>query len=175
MSIVFKNTQKDLLKPGFLYGFDRYQVTTHVKYVNGGVLDVKENHFTEEWSKAKLDSITRFLKHTVSEGGVLITANDSDQIVGFACLQPNIFFKEYINLPYFHITRSHRRKGIGKAMFERICEEARKLGAKKLYISSHPSLETQAFYENMGCVLTKRINRQLLSIEPLDIHLEKTL
>ncbi|HSP47281.1 MAG TPA: GNAT family N-acetyltransferase, partial [Clostridiaceae bacterium] len=52
------------------------------------------------------------------------------------------------------------------------CEEARRMGAGKLYISSHSSEETQRFYESVGCVDAKEINPVLLAREPFDIQLE---
>ena len=60
-------------------------------------------------------------------------------------------------------------------MFRGICKEAEKLGAKKLYISSQSSEETQAFYKSVGCVEAMEINQKLYDEEPFDCHLEYCL
>ena len=52
---------------------------------------------------------------------------------------------------------------------------ARKLGAKKLYISATPSENTVNFYLHLGCVLAKEMDPELFELEPEDIHLEYAL
>jgi N-acetylglutamate synthase-like GNAT family acetyltransferase len=53
--------------------------------------------------------------------------------------------------------------------------KARDLGAKKLYVSATPSLNTITFYQNRGFKLTKDVNQELFEKEPEDIHMELTL
>ena len=102
-------------------------------------------------------------------------AKDKGKVIGFACLENDIFNDGYLNLDIIQVSKPYRRLGIGKQLFMYIEKEAKKLKAKKLYISGHPNIDTQAFYKKMGCVLAKQINRALYDAEPLDIHLEKTL
>ena len=63
----------------------------------------------------------------------------------------------------------------GKALFYQACEEARRLGADKLYISAHSSKENQAAYKALGCVHAKEINPKLAEEEPCDVQLEYVL
>ena len=63
----------------------------------------------------------------------------------------------------------------GKALFYQACEEARRLGADKLYISAHSSKESQAAYKALGCVHAKEINPKLAEEEPCDVQLEYVL
>ena len=55
------------------------------------------------------------------------------------------------------------------------CEEAKRLGADKLYISAHSSKESQAAYKAIGCVHAKEINQKLAEEEPCDVQLEYIL
>lgn len=59
--------------------------------------------------------------------------------------------------------------------FYQACEEARRLGADKLYISAHSSKENQAAYKALGCVHAKEINPKLAEEEPCDVQLEYVL
>lgn len=59
--------------------------------------------------------------------------------------------------------------------FYQACEEARRLGADKLYISAHSSKESQATYKALGCVHAKEINPKLAEEEPCDVQLEYVL
>ena len=55
------------------------------------------------------------------------------------------------------------------------CEEARQLGADKLYISAHSSKESQAAYRALGCSFAEEINEELAAAEPFDVQLEYKL
>ena len=56
-----------------------------------------------------------------------------------------------------------------------VCEEALRLGAEKLYISSHSSKESQAAYRALGCTPSEEINVSLVAEEPFDVQLEYRL
>ena len=47
--------------------------------------------------------------------------------------------------------------------------------AKKLYISAHPSQETQAFYHTLGCVEAKEYNEEIAATDSGDCQLEYVL
>ena len=82
---------------------------------------------------------------------------------------------DYVELPYIHVSRELRGSGIGKRLFEICCKEAKLLGAKKLYIAAHPSVETQRFYKHRGCTLASEINTVIFNKEPLDLQMEYPL
>ena len=65
-----------------------------------------------------------------------------------------------------------RGKGIGKELFVRAKAWAKEQGAKKLYISAHSAVESQAFYRAMGCVEAKEYNPEHVAKEPCDCQLE---
>ena len=52
---------------------------------------------------------------------------------------------------------------------------AKAQGGKKLYISSHSAVETQRFYQAMGCVDAKELLEEHVAREPLDRQLELVL
>lgn len=173
--IEYKSVKENEINNDFLTGFKRSQITKFVKYMDKGVLKEKPDFFVEEWDSKKLLSVTETLRRIVAEGGKLIIASFNNQVKGFVLLESNIFFDEYLNMPYIHVDSEFRGLGIGRELFSLIEKEALKLGAKKLYISGHPAVETQKFYQKMGCVLAKKINQKLYELEPLDIQLEKEL
>ena len=48
-------------------------------------------------------------------------------------------------------------------------------GAEKLYISGHSAVETQAFYQAMGCREAEECSQEHVSQEPFDCQLEYVL
>ena len=69
-------------------------------------------------------------------------------------MEAEIFGDEqrYCDLSSIHISEDMRNKGIGRTLFLAAKEWAKQKGAKKLYISAHSAVESQAFYQSMGCV-----------------------
>jgi hypothetical protein len=53
--------------------------------------------------------------------------------------------------------------------------EAKKGGAKSMYISATPSEHTIDFYLRLGCKVTPEPDPELFALEPEDIHLEYDL
>ena len=68
-----------------------------------------------------------------------------------------------------------RGEGIGKGLFVCAKAAAKKLGAKKIYISAHSAEETQAFYHSLGCKEAEEYNQELVEAEPCDCQLEYIL
>lgn len=46
---------------------------------------------------------------------------------------------------------------------------------KKLYLSAHSAVETQAFYAAMGCVEAREYNEAHVASEPFDCQMEYAL
>lgn len=80
--------------------------------------------------------------------------------------------KQYLWLDMLHVSYEYRKKGIGRKLFDMTANAAKKLGAKKLYISAHSSQESQAFYRAVGCVNAEEIIPELFEAEPYDVHME---
>ncbi|KGX88667.1 hypothetical protein N781_09720 [Pontibacillus halophilus JSM 076056 = DSM 19796] len=157
-----------------LDSFQRYQKTERV-YVecNGEILE-KYDRFEDTWSISRKREVVRHFSEVIANGGLILLVERNHQIIGFAVIE-GVEFGEtavYRELSYIHIDRRHRGKGIGKALFEMVRKAAKDIGAAKLYIGAHPSVETQHFYTRMGCTLAKEINQAIYEREPRDLRLE---
>lgn len=93
---------------------------------------------------------------------------------GFVSVESELFGGEqkYLDLTSIHVSEDMRGQGIGKCLFTAAKEWARKNGAKKLYISAHSAVESQAFYQAMGCVEAEVYNQKHVEAEPYDCQLE---
>lgn len=54
-------------------------------------------------------------------------------------------------------------------------QKAKRLGAKKLYISTCSSEESQFFYESIGCVDAGEVNEEIAAHEPYERQMEYVL
>jgi ribosomal protein S18 acetylase RimI-like enzyme len=177
-NIIINLLHVDDLTPEFLKTFHRFQETTRVLYVTShDTLEQKEDHFIDHWNDEKKQQVIESLKQCIEGNGRVVGAYENGLLIGFANIEGLLFGseKKYAELPFIHVSNDKRGSGIGRMLFERCCEEARKLGAHKLYIAAHPSIETQHFYQRLGCTLAAEINPDILAKEPLDIQLEKQL
>ncbi len=99
------------------------------------------------------------------------------KLIGFAALDGNLIGEnnEYVQLLELHVSSEYRGKGIGKCLFANCAEKAYTLGASKLYISGHSSVETQRFYTKLGCTDAQWLFKRQIELEPYDCQLEYTL
>jgi GNAT superfamily N-acetyltransferase len=175
--LAYRQLSPQDIPPDLLDGFDRYQETSRVWFMEEGVLKTKEDSFIDDWDLQKRREFAAYLLEVAGRDGIVYAAFDGQRCIGFASVEPQLFGAErqYHELTTCHVDRRWRGQGIGRALFAYICQAAKNRGAIKLYISSQPSIETQAFYRSMGCVLAQEINPAILAREPLDIQLEKLL
>ena len=133
--------------------------------------------FEENWSVGECQEIAADVAFHMEKDQSAIGAFDGGEVIGFITVAHNIFGNtaKYVELVCFQVSEPYRGKGIGKALFIQACEEARRLGADKLYISAHSSKESQAAYKALGCVHATEINRKLAEEEPCDVQLEYVL
>jgi len=80
--------------------------------------------------------------------------------------------KDQLQLKFLYVSRTYRQHGVGKMLFKKTVETAKKMKARKLYISATPSENTINFYLNLGCQVAREIDQDLFELEPKDIHLE---
>lgn len=158
----------------FLNGYKRSLKTTNVLYKEDGFLKDKNIEFDEDWNQSKLDMVTEYLQALLIRDGIVVAAFDKKRLIGFMSIDPTVF-SSYVNVSYLSISSKYRGQGVGKKLFYISSVYALELGAKKLYISGHPNVETQSFYRQVGCVVTQHYNKKLVELEPLDIKLEYEL
>lgn len=133
--------------------------------------------FVEAWTVEERREIAAEIIRRRSRDQSAFGAFDGGRVVGFATVAHALFgqMARYADLACFYVSEEYRRHGIGRALFGMACEEARRLGAQKLYISAHSSKESQAAYRALGCVHAREINARLAELEPCDVQMEYPL
>lgn len=175
--IQYKKLKANEITVDLFKNFNRYQKVTKCwrKVEDKWVL--KDIAFTEEWTSKEYEFLVKCLQNTVNTGGLVFAAFKDESLAGFVSVE-NILFgaeKEYLQLSCIHVTFEGRGRGVGRGLFELAADSARKMGAKKLYISAHSSEESQAFYKKLGCVEAAEYNERLVAEEPCDCQLEYIL
>ncbi|NND03502.1 MAG: GNAT family N-acetyltransferase [Acidimicrobiia bacterium] len=157
---------------------DRSEQLDVVYAVVDGVLEARpDDFFVPSWDlvgtgehsiQAKLDQWRPY----VEGGATLIGAFVAEEIVGLALVERNL--RPGLGwLALFYTTRSHRRSGVGKALWAEAVSIVHDGGATAMYVSSAPTGSAVGFYMSRGCRLatTDEIVPELFELEPEDVHL----
>ena len=175
--IHYQRLNADIFTGHSLDGFVRRQTVTECwrKIDNGWKL--VPNVYEENWSQVECREIAEDVVHHINLDQTGFGAFDGERIIGFATVSHRIFgaAARYVQLVCFQISEEYRRQGIGRKLFSLACEEARRLGAEKLYISAHSSKESQAAYRALGCTPAEEVNEGLAAAEPFDVQMEYRL
>lgn len=165
------------LSPGLFERFNRHQEVDFRWRKKEGKWVLQKAPCTEEWNKNDIVSLMDRLGRTLRSGGIMLGAMTGRHLIGFASVEYESFGPdyEYILLSNLYVSFGHRRKGIGSKLFKMACNTAKRMGARKLYISAHSAEETQAFFKAMKCVEAVHCNRELLLSSPNDCQLECVL
>lgn len=157
--------------------FKRHQAVTKCWRKISGVWCIKDIAFTDEWTERDYAFLVSCLKNTVQTGGMVSGAFFLEQLKGFVSVESALFGrnKEYLDLSSIHVSEDMRGRGIGRELFRIAKNWAKQHGAKKLYISAHSAVESQAFYRAMGCVEAQEYNPEYVAKEPCDCQLECTV
>ena len=123
--------------------------------------------YIEDWSLEKKRQIAADI---VSDEYISYVALDHNRVVGFIGLKKRLY-NGYMILDMMHVSAQYRGKGIGRKLFSLGKEEAKKAGAKALYISACSSEETIAFYMAMGAELAKYPIQEIADDEPYDLQM----
>ena len=110
----------------------------------------------------------------LKEGGTMLGAFDGEGLVAFAIYRPRLS-PSMAQFAVLHVSRSYRRQGLGAALTDKVIELARSDGATQLYVSAAPTRGTVEFYQSLGFRPTREINRELLELEPEDVHMTMEL
>ena len=157
--------------------FNRHQEVTKCWRKIDGEWVIKDIAFTEEWAEKEFAELTRCLKNTVNIGGYVAAAFSDDKLKGFVSVEPAPLGSrnQYLELSSIHVSFEMRGFGIGKNLFALAKDFAKQNGAEKLYISSHSSVESQAFYKAVGCIEAEEYDKNAVEKEPCDCQLECSL
>ncbi len=154
--------------------FIRHQVVTKCWRREEGQWVIRDAPFIDDWGEREYQVLTSCLKHTAASGGFVCGAFYRGMLKGFVSVEPELFGGEqrYLDLSSIHVSEDMRRSGIGAVLFRRAKKWAREKGAGKLYISAHSAIESQAFYQKMGCVEAQVYEPGHVEKEPFDCQLE---
>lgn len=168
--------ESEINRPLFL-GFQRRQVVCMCRRREEGKWVVWKDPFVDQWSEADYRKLVDCLQNTVRTGGLVCAAFSDGILKGFVSVESEPMGTDgiYLDLSSIHVSEEMRGRGIGRELFRRAADFARAHGAKKLYISAHSAVETQAFYQAMGCVEAKEYNREHVMQEPFDCQMEYCL
>ena len=157
---------------------DRSEIVEEDYYFKDGQLTLKKVFYDiKGWDPLELEENIKHLYDIYDRKGALLGAFDGDQLIAVSALESKFIGrkKDQIQLYFHHVDSHYRHKGIGGKLLRQAMKKAKKLGAKKLYISATPSKNTIDFYMHMGCTLASEPNQKLYLLEPEDIHLESKI
>ena len=152
------------------HSLDSYERKQEVKRVyrrEGSEYTLVDMPYTEDWSLDKKRQIAEDIK---SDEYISYIASDDGQVIGFIGLIKRLN-NEYMILDLMHVSQMYRGNGIGRKLFSLAKQEAKKAGAKALYISACSSEETIAFYKAMGAELTDDPIKEIADEEPYDLQM----
>lgn len=155
-------------------GFIRRQCVSKCWRREQGEWVVKDDPFIDDWSEEDYRVLVACLQNTASTGGFVCGAFYEGSLKGFVSVEPGLFGGDhrYLDLSSIHVSEELRGHGLGRALFEAAKEWAAAQGARKLYISAHSAVESQAFYKAMGCVEARLYHAGHVEAEPYDCQLE---
>ena len=157
--------------------FIRHQVVTKCWRREDGKWVIREDPFIDDWTEAEYGELVQCLRNTVHTGGLVCGAFHGDALKGFVSVESELFGGEnrYLDLSSIHVSEDMRHQGIGAALFREAKRWAKQNGAKKLYISAHSAVESQVFYQRMGCIDAAQHRQEHVEREPWDRQLECVL
>lgn len=175
--ITYRTLTENEINRNLFRHFIRHQVVTKCWRRDNRNWVIRDNPFIDEWTEAEYQALITELQDTIRSGGFVYAAFCSGQLKGFVSVTSELFgsAQQYLDLTNIHVSEDQRNCGIGKALFAAAKTWAKEHGAKKLYISAHSAVESQAFYRSMGCVDAEEYNQEHVEKEPWDCQLECVL
>ena len=172
--IQYRNLSLDEICTELFDGFIRRQKVTKCWRKEHGEWKIKDDPFIDDWSESDYQILVDCLRNTIVTGGFVYAAFYKSILKGFTSVESVLFGGEqkYMELSSIHVSEDMRNKGIGAELFLAAKAWAKENGAKKLYISAHSAVESQAFYKKMGCVEAEVYNQKHVDKEPYDCQLE---
>ena len=158
-----------------IWAIDRSEVIDAVYQLVGGILVLRrERHDVNGWPPGEAARYTPILENCHDAGGWFYALFDRRAPVGAAVLEGRFIGEanDQLQLCFLHVSRSYRHSGFGRQLFGLAADEARRRGARSLYVSATPSQSTIDFYLRLGCRIARAPDPELFELEPDDIHLE---
>ena len=172
--VLYRQLDADEIDRALFAHFIRHQnVTLCHRRVNGAWV-IREDPFIDDWTEEDYRKLVACLQNTLATGGFVYAAFRDGALKGFASVEAALFGGEqgYLDLSSIHVSQDMRGQGVGRALFLAAKGWARERGGRKLYISAHSAVESQAFYKAMGCVEAEVYHQGHVEEEPYDCQLE---
>ena len=172
--IQYRTLCADEIGPDLFQHFIRHQSVTKCWRREKDKWLIKDAPFIDDWTQEDYQVLISCLKNTVLTGGLVYAMFCDGALKGFVSVESEWFGGqgEYLDLSSIHVSEDMRGRGIGKTLFLAAKKWASEKGAKKLYISAHSAVESQAFYRSMGCCEAELYNQKHVEAEPYDCQLE---
>lgn len=151
-----------------LDGFIRTHTVKRVYRRQGDEYALIEKPYVEDWSLEERRETAR----AVADAACIsyLALDERGSVMGFISLK-RALEAGYMVLDMLYVSAPWRGKGVGRRLFQKGQEEARRAGARALYCSACSSEETIAFYRAMGAVLTDRPIAHMAQAEPCDLQM----
>ncbi len=162
------------MKEGLLRDFVRRQEVTKVWRKVDGRWEIVRSPFVDDWDEEKRAAVIWILGEILARGGKVFGAWVDGKPKGLIAVEhtPMGSRNQYREVCGFWVSADCRGQGIGRKLFDIAKLEARRMGGEKLYISSHPAVETQAFYKAMGCREAGEYSPEHVARGPSDCQIE---
>lgn len=172
--LCYRELNADEINVDLFRAFKRRQTVTKCWRKENNKWIIKDDPFIDNWGNREYEKLVYCLKDTVAGGGLVFGAFINGELKGFVSVEgtPIGSRRQYMDLSSIHVSQDVRRQGIGRELFLIAKRFARERKAKKLYISAHSAIESQAFYRSMGCTEAKEYNLEHVKKEPYDCQLE---
>lgn len=172
--IAYRELTESEINRELFRNFIRHQVVTKCWRREEGKWVVREDPFIDDWTEAEYGQLVLCLRNTVHTGGLVYGAFQNGVLKGFVSVESQLFggAHGYLDLSSIHVSEEARHQGIGAVLFQQAKRWAKEHGAKKLYISAHSAVESQAFYQKMGCIEAAQSQKDHIEKEPWDCQLE---
>lgn len=157
-----------------VWSIDRSEtVEAMYRLIDGALVQVPERHDVRGWPPGEAAHYTPVLEACHDAGGWLQGVFNGATLIAAAILDGRFVATgdARLQLCFLHVGQPFRGRGLGARLFCLAAVEARRRGARGLYISATPSAHTIDFYRRLGCTPLAEPDPALLAEEPEDIHL----
>ena len=172
--VQYRELRREEISRELFGGFIRRQDVTKCWRRAEGRWVIRDAPFVDDWTEEEYGILVGCLRNTAATGGFVYAAFSDGILKGFVSVETALFGGEqgYLDLSCIHVSEDMRGKGIGRELFLTAKNWAKAHGGRKLYISAHSAVESQAFYRAMGCVEAQVYHQGHVEAEPYDCQLE---
>ncbi len=171
----YRKLSREEIQPDLLMHLRRYQEITDCWCKEAGVWCVRPMpRVIGDWNQEQREFICFCLGNILSEGGMVAGAFLDGALKGIVAVEGASIGSrnQYLPVAFLHVSQELRGHGIGQSLFSMAKAFAGEKGAEKLYISSQPSVQTQAFYKAMGCVEAEEYHAAYVEHNPHECQIE---